>query len=117
MLAEHDEHQAIDFGFVQEAQRKLRLSPAFGQLEVACEAFYWLRVQPALLQSAARGLGIGGSEGDAHQPLAVSVEKLAEIVGLPGLNDAAQFQIISLEHDAPIAGAPLDVAAARRHDE
>jgi hypothetical protein len=71
-------------------------------------------VQTALRQFGVARFGIACAKCNAHQTFAIG-EKVAEIVGSFRIDDAAQFDVIPFEHDAPVAGAPFAVPAARRN--
>ena len=62
------------------------------------------------------GLDVSRPERNAHQPLTKIIKMRIEMHRKArGIDDSAHLQIVMRKHDAEIACAPLDMAAARRH--
>ena len=60
---------------------------------------------------------VTAADHEAQQPLAALQEPVQAVAELARIDDAQQLEIVALEHDAVIGGAPADMPAARRRVE
>ena len=81
------------------------------------QVFRRSRIDPLTQQPAMGGVDVTGRERNIEKPL-TSFEKLVEAMDVLGRVDhPEQFDIVVLEHDRVIAGAPPDMPPARRQRE
>ena len=109
--------QAGCSSLVKEDEAEARERIAFRQLEAPRELAGGRGGNPGGGRLVEARRGVIDSEGNPHQALADGQELVEMVQVAAGIHDAAQLEIIAREHDAPVARAPFEVAAARRHGE
>ena len=112
MLAKYDRHQARCLGFVKETEREARLHRTLRQFEEARQLADWLGLHSTGRKFCAARLCVFRRESHSHQPFTL-LENSGQVVRVSRVDDTAQFDIVALEHDAPVAGAPLQVSSTR----
>src|SRR5262249_52328838 len=101
----------------QEHKPECRQYFALVELQCALQIFGPIGREAARRQPPRRLLAVAAAEGETQQAFALGQE-LVEIIGeLARIEDAQQLDVAPLEHDAVVAGAPADMAAAWREAE
>ncbi len=86
--------------------------------EVASQLAQVTSIDASLDGFGVTGIDVAGTEGDSHQPFTVFLEMLVEIHREAlRVDDPTHLEVVVGEHDAQVARAPFDVAAARRYRE
>src|SRR6185312_170355 len=90
---------------------------AFRQLQLPREVARRRRMETAPRQLCRGRFARAGGKSEAAQPFALAQERIEPARGLGGIDSTQQLEIVALEHDTVIAGALLQMAAARRQGE